>query len=250
MNETADNKVSLIFDTDLLNISAVLDATSEIDGVEVMHATNGTYIADPDLYLPTLISGFQYIADNVAGERDAFVVFINSDQSLKDMYDKTGDERFKDFPDQFERMTVIAKAMQVQFQGRPIIIGYYDQETPTELYETLSNESYVAMGSLYKFGYGTNPEAKKIEGADCFDVTIGFPFPNDAKPVCHDITDAEDQSHVVEVFKLTEEIGPHGKPYMTSDNKVLFPLAEELQQHSAPDAASTTTVPAHKNKPS
>ena len=250
MQDEPENKVILIVNTDHGGISGVIDAATDSYDAQVLHATNGTYIAEPDLYLPTLISGFQYIADNVAGEKDAFVVFVNSNQSLNDMYDKTGDERFKEFPDQFERMATIAKAMKAQFPDRPVIIGFYDEEKPTELYEHLRDESAVHLGSLYKFGYGTNPEAKKIEGADCFDMTIGFPFPNDAKPVCENITAAEDQSDIVEVFKLTDEIGPHGAAYMTTENKILFPLVDELKQYSAPTYGCDGTKPTNTHKPS
>lgn len=249
MQDEPENKVTLIANTDHGGISGVIDAVTDSYDSQVMHATNGTYIAEPELFIPTLISGFQYVADNVAGHKDAFVVFVNSDKSLNDMYDKTGDERFKNFPDQFERMATIAKAMKAQFPERPVIIGFYDEETPTELYEHLRDNSMVQMGSLYKFGYGTNPAAKKIEGADCFDMTIGFPFPNDAKPVCENITDSEDQSDIVEVFKLTEEVGPHGNVYMTTDNKILYPLADELKQFAASGYSGGTPAPSQTHKP-
>lgn len=84
---------------------------------------------------------------------------------------------------------------------------------PTPLYDAISKSGVVKMKSLHKWGYRTDPDAPKIEGAHNFATVYGFPLPNDTKPLCHDLTAYEDQSSFVEVVKLNAYLNrvEHGR---------------------------------------
>lgn len=114
--------------------------------------------------------------------------------------------------------------------NRSILVTFFDEPTPHELY-TLLSEFKLGLESIHKWGFGTKPGEPKIVGAELFKNVYGFPLPNDIKPVAYDITDREDQPSV-KVAKLTEQFGKHGTPYLSTDGKILFPVPPELQQYT------------------
>ncbi|MDE2029252.1 MAG: hypothetical protein KGI97_01680, partial [Alphaproteobacteria bacterium] len=107
-----------------------------------------------------------------------------------------------------------------------VVAIFYDEETPNALYDRLKANGFN-LKTLFKWGYGTNPDAGVIEGAENFDKVFAYPLPNDTKPVCTDITRKTGQEGKVFVVDLREKIGRHGKPYISADNKCLFPMADE-----------------------
>lgn len=108
--------------------------------------------------------------------------------------------------DQFTRGMKVADPLAEANPDRPIYIVFYDEETPTELYNAIKAAG-LNFASLHKHGYGTDKDAPRIEGAHNAERVIAYPFPNNSKPLCHDITIHEDQSRFVEVVDLSKVYG-------------------------------------------
>lgn len=156
--------------------------------------TNGTYATQEglsiDKIIPTVIAAFQFIT--TAAETRNFhslpiVVLMNSDESFKTIGKKDYNDR-----NQQQRAKDLIHSLAKYFPNNDIVIGFYDEATPTELYGKLQGLGLTK--TLHKWGYGTNPKQGIIEGAECFDMTFGFPLPGDTKPLCHDITTMPDPS--------------------------------------------------------
>lgn len=199
-----------------------------------VHATNGTYMNAAELVVPTTLAGFQAIADDtsIAGKRDPFLIAVNSDKSMEAIMKKKGasQEEIYALESQIVRAMKVAEPLALQNHGREVFVAFYDEETPNELYNFLSGKE-VPLFSLHKWGYGTKENEPKIEGSEHFATTLGFPLPNNTKPVCYDLTPRETQGFV-DVRDLTETVGPHGKPYISKEGKVLFPVHDAVYQHS------------------
>lgn len=189
------------------------------------HFTNGTYQYDPALIVPTMLAGFQYIKDTELKTGDIFVLAVNSDLSMKNA-------GFIDAQDQMTRAKKVAEPLALQNPDVKIVVVFYDEETPTNLYNGLAYNG-ISMATLHKWGYGTNPNAPKIEGAHNFRRVFGFPLPNNTKPVFYDLTAREDQSSLVKVVDLTKSIGNHFKSYITKAGKVLFKVPDLLLSHKS-----------------
>lgn len=205
------NNLLIIESTDIELIKARLNDA----GVERGHFTNGTYSYAADLIVPTTLSGFTYLDEKVAGEEDVFIIAVNSDLSMQGILDDknaSAEERAA-LEGQTVRAEKVAKPLAEQFPNRQVVVMFYDESTPTALYDGLAQDNPAGMVSLHKWGYGTDPKAPKIEGAHNFSMVFGFPLPNDTKPVCHDITAHEDQSSFVKVVRLAEETSNAGIGY-------------------------------------
>lgn len=226
--------------------------------------TNGIYAAPRDVVLPTTLAGFQLAVDRYSRPQDAIIVAVNSDVSLDLIYEKKGNKLLEDYVEQGQgletqeeinqattslylaqqelqaergrtefqniRASKLADALNDQFPNRHVVIMFYDEETPTELYEALSLKGF-GMTTLFKWGFGTKPDAPRIEGAGNFENVLAFPFLNDAKAICHDITVAEDQSELVKVMRLQEETDVR-PAYMAPDGALLFRLADTLRRYA------------------
>lgn len=213
-------------------------------GYENIHCTNGTYSYNADRIVPTMLAGFQYIQDKVAAHGDAFLIAVNSDVSMNAIMDqKQASQAERDAQeDQYQRALKVAMPLSDQFPDRPIVVVFYDKTTPNDLYNTLAAEA-LNLETLHKWGYGTDPKAPKIEGAENFNRVLAYPLPNDVKPVCYGITGHADQADIIQVVKLSEVEGAHGKAYISAQGKVLFPVASFLQQHAEPAAATAMPAP-------
>lgn len=239
---------------DLLNNVHVVADTKRLPsmlGDRPVHATNGTFMADASLIVPTTLAGFQVIADDasLAAKRHSFLIAVNSDTSLRTIMEKKGmsQDYIHGLESQIVRAMKVAEPLALQHQDREIFVAFYDQETPNDLYKFLA-EKGAPLFSLHKWGYGTEPNAPKIEGSEHFAVTLGYPLPNDMKPVCFDLTPRETQDFV-DVRKLTEVVGPHGKPYISQEGKVLFPVHDEVYQYTQAYADAERAVNAAANAP-
>lgn len=255
------------------SVDAVEEALHD-QNIESAVFTNGTYVGPQDVVLPTTLAGFKFALDRFSRPDDAIVVAVNSDESMKAIY-KTkmatasaaildglstleGEERahaavtaadklqallaeYAALENVQDRAAKLTGPLVQQFPDRNVVILFYDEETPTELYDGLTMKGF-GMTTLFKWGYGTNPTAPRIEGARNFQNVLAFPFRNDAKPICHDITVAEDQSDVVKVFKLHEAEGDR-PAYMDGDGRLTFALAESLQNYAAPQSAGQPFAP-------
>ena len=132
--------------------------------------------------------------------------------------------------DQETRLRKVLEPLAIMHPDRKVVGVYYNEPTPTELYNSLSGY----MESLHKWGYGTDKNAPKIEGVQPGEKVFAFPFPADGRPLCHEITAHEDQSGFVQVFNLTKQVGKHGQPYLVPtenfESRVLFPVPDALKQ--------------------
>ncbi|QQG37131.1 MAG: hypothetical protein HYS17_05050 [Micavibrio aeruginosavorus] len=233
---------------DVLDTAHAAYRVLDMMGVHNIHCTNGTYAYPVERTVPTTLAGFQYINDQVASPYDAFLVAVNSNQSMAGIMaakNATAAE-MSALESEDVRAAKVADALSAHFNNRPVVVLFYHEDTPTRLYEALAAAN-INLVSLHKWGYGTDPKAPRIEGASNFARVFGFPLPNDGKPVCHGITVREDQSGVVTVVKLQEQLGPHGKPYISSAGKVQFTVPAGLQIHQD---LSALNMPAPANAPS
>ncbi|MAZ76148.1 MAG: hypothetical protein CMH31_02480 [Micavibrio sp.] len=183
--------------------------------VTAFHATNGTYVYAAEMIVPTTLAGFQFLAEERSQDSDAFVIAVNSDLSMTGIMDakKASQEERDALEDQEKRAMKVAIALQKNHPDRQVIVMFYDEDTPTALYDAIAESGTITMESLHKWGYGTDPNAPKIEGAHNFRAVYGFPLSNDTKPLCHDLTAHEDQSSFVEVVKLNKYLDrvEHGR---------------------------------------
>lgn len=234
-------KLIIVADTDKLKILKTLGD----QGIDAVHCTNGTYAYDKSRVVPTTLAGFQYVADVYASPKDAFLVAVNSSNSMSAIMDaKEAPALYRQtIEDQWTRARKAYEPLAAQFPDRNIAVVFYDEETPTALYDCFLEDSdlvndgeFLRLKSLHKWGYGTDPAAPRIEGAHDFENVIGFPLPNDVKPICHNITAIEDQSAFVRVVDLRTEFGKHGQPYITTDGKLRFDVPKEFTTYQAADS--------------
>lgn len=230
----------------------IIDSTDKDDifqgiaetGASSLSATNGTYVAAQKFVAPTTLAGFQYTKDNGVQPREALVIAVNSDKSMADIKAAKAalGEDIGEMEDQETRARKVAEPLARQFPEHHVVAIFYDEATPTELYEFLESNTPFELNALFKFGYGTNPEAGDIEGANCFDKVYAFPFPNDAKPLCDNLTGRGANRDNYTVKKLTDEKCANGQPYMNVDNQVLFDLeeGEDTLSAFAPSANENT----------
>lgn len=214
------------------------------------HFTNGTYAPPTALVVPSNLAAFQYAADNEITENTPVIIAVNSDKSMSGIIDKkielgTASNADKErLEDQNARALKVAVPLALQHPNRRVVAVFYDEETPNWLYGSLRAESF-GMETLSKGGYGTDPNAGVIEGAENFRRVNAHPLPNDIKPVCAELTRKTGQKGNVHIVDLRTEIGPHGRPYISPKNECLFPLAAELaiygEQISQPSAAAKPT---------
>jgi hypothetical protein len=190
-----------------------------------LHFTNGTYMLPAEKIVPTTLAGFEYLNDRVCGKDDVFVIAINSNASMQNIADQKNwnDEDRAQVEIEQDRAYKVALPLAEAFPDRHVVVLFYDEDTPTFLYDTLA-EADLFMGSLHKWGYGTDPNAPRIEGAYNFGNVYAFPMPNDEKPVCHDITFCEDQSHFVHVVRLTDRFTLANQPYILPNGQLPAPL--------------------------
>lgn len=208
-------------------------------GVTAGHFTNGTYIMPIGKIIPTTLCAFEYVKDYLARPGDALVIAINSDHSMRGIMDakNASPEDRASVEDQVARARKVSIPLALQHPDRQIVILFYDEETPTPLYDFLAENGFN-MQSLHKWGFGTEKGGKRIEGAHNFATVLALPLPNDTKPVCYELTQEEDQTDINIIVKLTETIGSHGAPYITAAGELLFPLNDAALQIYGPRSES------------
>lgn len=235
------SNVTVIRATDEVTIAQELKALGHTD----LHCTNGTYSYAAERIIPTMLAGFHYLHDKVAAHGDAFLIAVNSDVSMNAIMDQkqASQEERAALEDQYQRAMKVAMPLSYQFPDRKIVVVFYDKGTPNDLYDTLAAEA-LNLETLHKWGYGTDPKAPKIEGAENFNRVLAYPLPNDVKPVCYGITGHADQADIIQVIKLSEVEGPHGKAYISAKGKVLFPVAALLEEHAEAATGSAAAAPA------
>jgi len=222
---------------DNLHIIDDMNDVHELYRGRKIHVTNGVYSAKPELIVPTTLAGFKYISDQtvICKKYDVFVIAVNSDQSfLRLMFAKNAsDEEFAAMEDQRTRAMKVALPLAQMVGNRDVAVVFFNEETPAELFHRFTEQGLEQV-SLHKWGYGTEPDAPMIVGADRFQQVYGFPLPNDIKPFAHDMTHREKQPSV-KVVRLTEYDEDRGNgPYLSTNNKVLFPVENPaLQQYAA-----------------
>jgi hypothetical protein len=183
------NNIHMIHSSDRRTICRELEALE----VTTAHFSNGAYTHDAETVVPTLLAGFKKVTE-LEGNLP-LVVAMNSDLSLTNAGKTTQKS-------QQERADMVATPLAQLFPDTKIIILFFDEDTPNALYQSLANEKLTH--SLHKWGFGINPQAPKIEGAELFQKTYAFPLPQDDKPlaVFHHDTKAPDEPQEVGVFDL------------------------------------------------
>lgn len=221
--------------SDVGGVATALKTVLDQRGITGLHCTNGTYMYPAERVVPTTLAGFKYLDEKVSATQDAFLVALNSNVSMANIMDQknASDAERASLESEDVRASKVAEPLQQLFPHRAIVVLFYDQDTPNQLYGALS-EAGLDMKSLHKWGYGTNPQAAKIEATEYFSQTFGFPTPDDTKPVCYGITKVEDQTNVVSVVKLTEAAGSNGKPYISKAGKLGFDVPASLAQYQQP----------------
>jgi hypothetical protein len=202
----------------------------EKHGIAVGHFTNGTYAPPSELIVPTVLAGFQHAVDSSCDQCISLIIAVNSNKSMLEIAASkarvgTLTEADKAPEDQYVRAQKVAIPVALQNPDSKVVVMFYDEETPNNLYDSL-HASGFSMKTLFKWGYGTNPNAGVIEGAENFNKVFGHPLPNDIKPICHDITRRTRQEGAVSVVDLRVKIGHHGQPYISGKNECLFPLRD------------------------
>lgn len=211
------------------------DAFDELAHIGVFsgHFTNGVYSFPPTLVVPTVLAGFQYAVDKAAPDDNAaLIIAVNSDKSMAVIDAKSGKPTLEN---EETRARKVAEPLAMQNPNRKVVVVYYDEETPNALYDALNRKGFKAQ-SLFKWGYGTNPQAGVIEGAENFGVVRGFPLPNDIKPVCTELTRKTDQKGSVEVVDLRGT-------YISADNKCLFRVLDAGLLEYAANPALKDAIP-------
>ncbi|MGE4314268.1 MAG: hypothetical protein AB7E85_08380 [Pseudobdellovibrionaceae bacterium] len=205
-----------------------------------IHVTNGGYSLPQDKIVPTMLAGFQFLHDFYMRSDDIFVLAVNSDSSMVPAYLKnnTPDHEREG---QYLRAQKMAQPLATLFPHVPVIVMFYDEATPTALYESLEAAG-LPLRSLHKWGYGTGENVPKIEGAELFESTLAFPLPHEGEvPFFHGLTDMPEAPQPVDIFDLRQEVGMHGAPYISYGNKVLFAVPPALASFAAaPDGQSFT----------
>jgi hypothetical protein len=156
------------------------------------HFTNGTYALAAKLIVPTTITGFGHVNSL---EQLPMVIAINSDVSMASLNITCPES-------QELRARKVAEPLAKAFPGNDVYVVFYDEKTPFTLYQALHAAGKTT--TLHKWGYGTVPDAPKIEGAEFFDRVYAYPLPNDQKPVCYEITAKPDTHQDITVVDLRE----------------------------------------------
>ncbi len=247
--------------------SAALAQQLRAKEITAGHFTNGIYAAKSELVVPTVLAGFQYATDTEtkAAKPPALIIAINSDASMLAINAqrtaqleteiaagrKTVEDRAKlqaeiaRQEDQQARALKVAVPLAQQHPTRPVVVMFYDQDTPNKLYGGLKAAGF-GMESLLKWGYGTKPQEGRIEGAEYFKRTLGFPLPNDIAPICATITPVGGQKGTVTVVDLREG----ALNYISRTNKVMFTVAHpELLQYAVGSRSAPAAGPQHDAKP-
>lgn len=260
--------LTIIEDTEFDHIENTLHKKGIKSGI----FTNGIYAAPRDVVLPTTLAGFQVAVDHFSRPDDAIIVAVNSDVSLDLIYEAKSNKLLEDYVEngrslesdeemnlatshlylaqqklraergrtEFQniRAAKLATPLASQFENRDVAIMFYDEATPEALYEALALKGF-GMTTLFKWGFGTEKDAPRIEGASNFENVLAFPFLDDAKPICHDITVVEDQSDLVKVLRLQDQTVDR-PAYMSQDGDLLFPLADSLRRYAPRSTAPNT----------
>lgn len=248
--------LTMLARTEPAEIAADLRAHNVASG----HFTNGTYAPPAALVVPTVLTGFHYArATEAKTEQPALIIAVNSDRSMTELNAQRSAVMAQDVAagrktetdsaklaaeiaaqeNQQTRALKVGVPLAQQNPDRPVVVMFYDAATPNKLYDGLKAAGF-GMATLFKWGYGTKPQEGRIEGAENFGRTLGFPLPNDIAPVCATITPIGGQQGTVTVVDLREGAGN----LISRVNKVMFTVAHpDLLQHAAGGRAAPGGAP-------
>ncbi|HET9843786.1 MAG TPA: hypothetical protein VFP93_03920, partial [Gammaproteobacteria bacterium] len=184
------------------------------------HFTNGTYAYAAALIVPTVLAGVKRVIQTQM--HLPIIIAVNSDESMC----RLGKQNFES---QSIRSQKVAEPLAKAFPNNQIVVVYYDETTPTELYKVLSAKNFTR--TLHKWGYGTDPKQPKIEGAEYFEMVYAFPLPNDIKPICYYDTHIASEPQKIIVDDLRDNL-------ISREGLILFDLPEELSQYQAKEKST------------
>ena len=213
--------LNIITDTDILHI---LDG---LVGVKSVHISNGVYADDPAFgidhkkLVPTVLAGFEICHDRTARTQSDILLVLNSDASYVDILKakikagKATEQQLLERERPMERALKIACPLAWQHPDRKVTVIMFDEATPNRLFRDLERNG-IDIEFLFKWGYGTDPKAGVVEGAEYAERTLGFPLPNDRRPIADELTRRGGQKGIVEVCDLRKILGPNGLPYISN----------------------------------
>jgi len=221
-------------------------------GVTSILVTNGIYDRPQDLVLPSTVAAFQYLTDSGRFPADAAItIALNSDASLRNSLLEKGasDDDLTAQEPQRQRAMKLWPALSAQFPERRVIILFYDQPDPAQLYNTIAAGGMTRIANLHKYAFGVpqgpDQSVKKILGAEAAETVYGFPLPKDTahmhSPFWNVTPEGGQKDYTV--IDLTREHGPHGAPYLTDDNKILFPAVPLLEKFRPNAGAAQGAAP-------
>lgn len=203
------------------------------------HFTNGIYGIDIKKLLPTTVAFFTHLLDSTRDGRN-IVIAMNSDKSLETL------KLSGQYAAESERAQTLGLQLAHCFPNNNVIIVFFDEETPHQLYSGLKKEGVLEKSTLHKWGYGTKPDEPAIIGAELFEGRVyASPFPFDEKPLCYDQTERK-QNENIEVIDLRPTVQSYddlisvASPAANSPNTVF----RFFQRHSTPIAIAATAVSA------
>ena len=211
------------------------------DNTQSLHVTNGAYVPAAKILVPTTVAGFQYLHDTHPDKSASMLVAINSNKSMRDALEARNapGAEFDALEDQYARARKFIPLLTAQFPERRVIMAFYDEQDPVALYGTI-DAAGIPIRTLHKWGYGTGDNPKPILGAEFAQSVYGYPFASATehmRPAFWDVT-PEGQKGSVKIVDLTKAAGPHGRAYLSDDNKLLFPVASQLKTFAADTAAA------------
>jgi hypothetical protein len=168
-----------------------------------------------------ILAGFKYASESKP--QLPFVVAVNSDESMRRIGKNTHES-------QTARARKVAEPLADAFPHNRVIVLFYDEETPNELYTELHRQGHTYVH--HKWGYGTEPSAPKIEGAEFFECVYAYPTPNDIKPVCWENTPVAKKSQ--DNIKVVDLRGK-----LIATDGVLFKLPNNLTHYQSPTLSSS-----------
>lgn len=180
------------------------------------HFTNGTYALSPEFTIATTLAGFKHVLEDNDNTLP-LIIAINSDESMR-LIGKKG------YKDEKSRADIVATPLAKTFPDNKVIVLFYDEATPNQLYAWLSKNQMTH--SLFKWGYGTVTNAPKIEGAEFFNDVYAYSSLPNATPICWHDTPHVDQKNIIKVVNLCDKL-------ITPEYKCLFSLPESLKCYQA-----------------
>lgn len=179
----------------IILISTDLEDILKIIPKEGANFTHDTYAyLNAEEILSTTLSGFDYVNSK---NTLSMVVAIHSDKSMAALGKVL-------FEPQLERAEKIADTLSKTFSDRQLIIIFFDEKTPANLYRAL--QQHHLTKTLHKWSYTTNLQTINIEGVQYFNNAYVFPMTNVKKTPLSQNANSCAQLQKIELIDLESKV--------------------------------------------